>query len=158
MACKDKKFIPEVVGIPEIPKILVFSTEKISDPAIDLAGLLKLHYPPTVYTLCVLCSSGIKPKWTMRAFDKGFDGVFIAADGTDCPYGETCTENTSKIMAYTQNIMKEKGIDPVRLRMAAICSVCAEAFTKHMNNFYQALIKLNNAEIEAQAEVSEVLN
>ena len=35
-------------------KILVFSTEKISDPAIDMAGLLKLHYPPTVnnyYTL-----------------------------------------------------------------------------------------------------------
>ena len=25
-------------------KILVFSTEKISDPAIDMAGLLKMHY------------------------------------------------------------------------------------------------------------------
>jgi len=26
------------------PKILVFSTEKISDPGIDQAGLRKIHY------------------------------------------------------------------------------------------------------------------
>ena len=45
------------------PKILVFSTEKISDPAIDLAGLLKKHYPPTVYTIIVPCSSSIKKSW-----------------------------------------------------------------------------------------------
>ena len=32
-------------------------------------------------------------------------------------------------------LMKEKGIDPARLRMAAICSVCAESFVKHVNNF-----------------------
>jgi len=25
----------------------------------------------------------------MHAYDKGFDGVFIAADGTDCSYGES---------------------------------------------------------------------
>jgi hypothetical protein len=56
-------------------KILVFSTEKISDPAIDMAGLLKLHYPPTVYTITVPCSSGIKPSWIMHAYEKGFDGV-----------------------------------------------------------------------------------
>jgi coenzyme F420-reducing hydrogenase delta subunit len=34
-------------------KILVFPPRKISDPAIDMAGLLKLHYPPTVYTITV---------------------------------------------------------------------------------------------------------
>ncbi len=70
-------------------KILVFSTEKISDPAIDMAGLLKLHYPPTVYSISVPCSSGIKPRWIMHAYQKGFAGVFIAADGSDCPYGES---------------------------------------------------------------------
>ena len=43
-------------------KILVFSTEKISDPAIDMAGLLKLHYPPEVFTIPVRCSSGINPR------------------------------------------------------------------------------------------------
>ena len=113
-------------------KILVFSTEKISDPAIDMAGLLKLHYPPKVYTIAVRCSSGIKPKWIIRAFEKGFDGVFIAADGSDCSYGDSCTEKTGNIVEKTHILMKEKGIDPARLRMAALCSVCSESFVKHV--------------------------
>jgi len=132
------------------PKILVFSTDKISDPAIDLAGLLKKHYPPSVYTLSIPCSSAVKPRWILRAFEKGFDGVFIAADGTDCPYGEKCSENTAKIVKQTQESMKGLGIEPARLKMAAICSVCAEAFVKHMNVFMKYLsendkIKPNDA-------------
>lgn len=110
--------------------ILVFSTEKISDPAIDLAGLLKQHYPPEVDNISVPCSSGIKPAWIMHAFERGFDGVFIAADGTDCPFGETCSEKTAEIISRTHELMKEKGIDTAKLRMAAICSVCSQAFVK----------------------------
>ncbi|MFO7915413.1 MAG: hydrogenase iron-sulfur subunit [Candidatus Krumholzibacteriales bacterium] len=117
------------------PSILVFSTEKISDPAIDMAGLMKMHYPPTVYVIPVPCSSAIKPRWIMHAFHKGFGGVFIAADGTDCPYSDRCTEMTADIVSTTQEMMKEEGIDPARLRMAAICSVCSEPFVRQMKSF-----------------------
>jgi F420-non-reducing hydrogenase iron-sulfur subunit len=122
-------------------KILVFSTEKISDPAIDMAGLLKLHYPPTVYTISIPCSSGVKSRWILHAFEKGFDGVFIAADGSDCPYGESCTEKTGKIVGRTHELMKAKNIEPARLRMAAICSVCSESFVKQMKSFNEYLQK-----------------
>jgi F420-non-reducing hydrogenase iron-sulfur subunit len=121
--------------------ILVFSTDKISDPAIDMAGLLKLHYPPTVYTITVPCSSGIKSRWILHAFAKGFDGVFIAADGSDCPYGESCTEKTGKLVQQTHELMKQKSIEPARLRMAAICSVCSESFVKQMKSFNEYLLK-----------------
>lgn len=121
------------------PKVLVFATEKISDPAIDLAGLLKLHYPPTVYVVTLPCSSAVKPKWIMHAFEKGYAGVFVAADGTDCPFSESCTERTSDLIAQTHILMKAKGMNPARLKMAAICSVCAEPFVKHMNNFVEEL-------------------
>ncbi|MCK5138043.1 MAG: hydrogenase iron-sulfur subunit [Bacteroidales bacterium] len=126
------------------PRILVFSTEKISDPAIDMAGMLKLHYPPTVYTISVPCSSAIKPRWVLHAFEQGFDGVFIAADGTDCPYGDSCTEKTGELTRLTQEMMKEKGMDPARLKMAAICSVCSEAFIKHVKSFVEKLMKTPN--------------
>lgn len=125
-------------------KILVFSTEKISDPAIDMAGLLKLHYPPQVFTISVRCSSGIKPKWILRAFEKGFDGVFIAADGSDCSYGESCTEKTGVIVEKTHIMMKEMGLEPSRLRMAALCSVCSEAFVKQIKSFTELLLKQEN--------------
>jgi F420-non-reducing hydrogenase iron-sulfur subunit len=123
-------------------RILVFSTEKISDPAIDMAGLLKLHYPPTVYAISIPCSSGVKPKWILHAFEKGFDGVFIAADGSDCPYGESCTNKTGEIVSKTHALMKEKNIETARLRMAAICSVCSESFVKQMKSFNENLLKM----------------
>jgi len=126
------------------PRILVFSTEKISDPAIDMAGLMKLHYPPTVYTIPVPCSSAVKPRWILHALEQGFDGVFIAADGTDCPYGESCTEKTGQLMSVTQKMLKEKGMDPARLKMAAICSVCSESFVKHVKSFTEYLSKSSN--------------
>jgi len=106
-----------------------------------MAGLLKLHYPPTVYTITVPCSSGIKPDWILHAYEKGFDGVFIAADGSDCVFGESCTEKTGNLVLDTHNRMKAKSLDPARLRMAAICSVCSESFVKQIRNFNEYLLK-----------------
>lgn len=125
-------------------KILVFSTEKISDPAIDMAGLLKLHYPPTVYTISIPCSSGIKSRWILHAYEKGFDGVFIAADGSDCIFGESCTEKTGNVVSRTHELMKQNNIEPARLKMAAICSVCSESFVKQIKSFNEYLLKTVN--------------
>ena len=124
------------------PKILVFSTDKISDPGIDQAGLRKIHYSPSVYVISLPCSSGIKPKWIMRALEKGFDGVFIAADGHECSYSPKCAELTNNIIVESQRMMKEQNINPKRIRMAAICSVCAEPFASHMENFTRILSEL----------------
>ena len=128
-----------------MPRILVFSTDKISDPGIDQAGQRKIHYSPSVYVINLPCSSGIKPKWIMHAFDRGFDGVFIAADGVECSYSPKCAEYTNNIIVETQKMMKEKNINPKRIRMAAICSVCAEPFAGHMDNFSKILTELNNS-------------
>jgi F420-non-reducing hydrogenase iron-sulfur subunit len=131
-----------------IPKILVFSTDKISDPGIDLAGQQHIHYPPKVYTIIVPCSSGIKPRWILRALNKGFDGVFVAADGTDCPYSPGCPEKTGELVARAQEFLKKEGINPARLKMAAICSVCAVAFSNHMKNFSETLTGLGSIRSE----------
>jgi len=131
--------------IKKSAKILVFSTEKISDPAIDMAGLLKLHYPPTVYTITLPCSSDIKSRWILHAYEKGFDGVFIAADGSDCVFGESCTEKTGEVVSRTHELMKLKSIEPARLRMAALCSVCSESFVKQIKSFNEYLLKNSNS-------------
>jgi len=124
------------------PKILVFSTDKISDPGIDQAGLRKIHYSPAVYVISLPCSSGIKPRWILHAFKQGFDGVFIAADGHECSYSPKCPEYTNLIIEESQRLMRENGISPKRIRMAAICSVCAEPFANPMSNFSKILAEL----------------
>jgi F420-non-reducing hydrogenase iron-sulfur subunit len=130
------------------PRILTFSTENISDIGIDLAGSSHMHYPPSVLVVTVPCSSSIKPAWILFAVEQGFDGVFIAADGTDCPSLPDCTERTARIVEEAQALLKEHGHAPARLKMAAICSVCAEPFTNHMRNFYETLNALGPATAE----------
>jgi len=127
------------------PRILVFSTQGISDPGIDLAGSQHLHVPPSVMTIAVPCSSAVKPRWIFHALENGFDGVFIAADGGDCAYVPDCTERTGRVVDGTHKQLKERGIDAKRLRMAAICSVCAESFEKQMKQFVAVLQKLDAA-------------
>lgn len=134
----DKK---EVGGV-FAPKVLVFSTNNISDPGIDLAGSAHMHYPASVMTLAVPCTSGIMPAWILHALGQGFDGVFIASDGEECAYLTDCAERSAHIFEVTQAVMKEKGYAPERLKMAAICSVCAEPFVKYMQEFTQMLAGL----------------
>ncbi|MHB1489806.1 methyl-viologen-reducing hydrogenase, delta subunit [mine drainage metagenome] len=121
------------------PRILVFSTNNISDPGIDLAGSRHLHYSATVSTMSVPCSSGLKPGWILHAFETGLDGVFIASDGEECALLPDCAERTSRIVTQAQELMKERGIEPQRLKMAAVCSVCAEPFVNYMREFSQML-------------------
>ena len=124
------------------PRILVFSTNNISDPGIDLAGSRHLHYPATVSTMNVPCSSALKPGWILHAFERGLDGVFIGSDGDECALLDDCGARTARIIAQAQDLMKARGIEPQRLKMAALCSVCAEPFVGYMREFSQTLTDL----------------
>ena len=136
---------PRTVESTFVPRILVFSTHNISDPGIDLAGSSHMHYSPGVRVIGLPCTSGIRPSWIVRALESGFDGVFIASDGDECAYLPDCAERSSKIGSEAQAQLRQRGIDPGRMRMAAICSVCAEPFTRHMQQFSATLAELGPA-------------
>ena len=138
---------PEAPGRSFEPRILVFSTNNISDPGIDLAGSSHMHYTPGVMVMGMPCTSGIKPSWIAYAIEHGFDGVFVASDGDECAYLPDCAERASHIMAQAQALLKEAGHSPQRLKMAAICSVCAEPFTKHVQTFAAALVALGPSRV-----------
>ncbi len=124
------------------PRILVFSTNNISDPGIDMAGSAHMHYSTQVHVLSLPCSSGVKPSWVLHALESGFDGVFIAADGSDCAYLSDCTARTSAAVKRAQELLKQHGKNPKRVKMAAVCSVCSESFVSHMANFQKDLAKI----------------
>jgi F420-non-reducing hydrogenase iron-sulfur subunit len=136
--------VEEKTPIPA-PRILVFSTNNISDPGIDLAGSNHLHYSTGVRVISMPCTSGIRPSWILHAIKQGFEGVFVASDGDECALLPDCAKRASRIMAEAQTLLKAEGLSPQRLKMAAICSVCAENFAKHMNQFSEALIEMRSA-------------
>ena len=127
-------------------KILVFSTSPISDLGIDMAGSAHMHYSTSVQVIPLPCSSGIKPSWIVHALEKGFDGVFIAACGGDCAYLSDCTPRTSAVLEKAQDMLKERNISPKRVKMAGICSVCADSFVSHMRKFGEELTSYDSKE------------
>lgn len=129
----------------------MFSTNNISDPGIDLAGSRHLHYPPSVSVITLPCSSGIRPGWIVHALHQGFDGVFLASDGEECALLPDCAERTAHISATAQEQMRAEGYEPQRLRLAAICSVCAEPFVKYMREFSAMLAELGPVRAVAAA-------
>jgi F420-non-reducing hydrogenase iron-sulfur subunit len=132
-------------GSPDFrsPRILVFSTNTISDPGIDLAGSSHLHYPATVTTISLPCTSALKPAWVVRALDAGFDGVFIASDGEECAYLPDCARRSSRMVGRAQELLAAAGRDPRRVKLAAVCSVCAQPFTTHLREFSEVLRRLD---------------
>ena len=131
---------PQEAARTFVPRILVFSTNNISDPGIDLAGSAHMNYSPGVVVISLPCTSGIRPSWILHAIEQGFDGVFIASDGDECAYLPDCSKRASRIVAAGPGApARARALDPQRLQMAAICSVCAEPFTRHVQQFGQAL-------------------
>ena len=124
------------------PRILVFSTNTISDPGIDLAGSSHMSYSTGVMVISLPCTSGIRPSWILHAIERGFDGVFIASDGDECAFLPDCSERASHIVEQAQKLLQSAGHSPQRLKLAAICSACAEPFTRHVTQFGDALTKL----------------
>jgi len=109
---------------------------------IDLAGSAHMDYPATVRVIAVPCSGGINPGWIVHAIEAGFDGVFVAADGKECSYLADCVDRTGRIVEEAQARLRAEGVDPARVKTAAICSVCAEPFVNHMRQFGKTLGEL----------------
>ncbi len=125
------------------PKILIFTTNLISDPAVDQTGLLHKHYTASTSLIRVPCSSMVRADFVLLALQSGFDGVFITADGGDCPFTEKCPEKTSDRIQEAVELLESNNIDVNRLKMAAICSVCVEPFLNHVKTFSEKLKGLN---------------
>ena len=68
--------------------------------------------------------------------------MFIATDGDECAYVADCNERSARIAAKAQEQLRAKGYKAQRVRMSALCSVCAEPFVKHMGEFSQMLKEL----------------
>jgi len=88
------------------------------------------------------CTSGIRPDWILYAIEQGFDGVFIASDGEECAFLPDCAERSSHIMSQSQKMLEERGHSPRRVKMAAVCSVCADPFVNYMGEFSKMLVDL----------------
>jgi hypothetical protein len=60
------------------PNILAFACHYCAFAAADLAGVMRLSYPPNVKIIRLPCTGKLDHIHVLRAFERGIDGVFVA--------------------------------------------------------------------------------
>jgi F420-non-reducing hydrogenase iron-sulfur subunit len=113
------------------PKILVLATVSGGYAGADAVGQLHTDYPPNTYILPVLCPSMFPPEFYLQSYERGIDGIIVMYSGTDSPY-KGGPERAAVLINQTYPLMKERGIDTRRLKLAAICTVCTKPFLKEV--------------------------
>jgi len=72
---------------PFTPAIVGFLCNWCTFTAADLAGTSRLDYPPNIRIVRMMCSGMVDPKYVIKCFLDGADGVFIGGCWPgDCHY------------------------------------------------------------------------
>lgn len=61
-----------------IPEIVAFCCHYCAYAAADLAGAMRLDYPPSIKIIELPCSGKLDVLYLLRAFEDGADGVMVA--------------------------------------------------------------------------------
>ncbi len=102
------------------PTIVAFLCNWCTYTAADLAGTSRLSYPPNVRLIRVMCTGMVDPKYVIKAFLEGADGVLVSGcHPGDCHYinGNFKARRRIKLL---KEILPQFGFAPQRLRLTWI--------------------------------------
>ena len=140
----------------EAPKILILATLSGGYAGADSVGQLHTDYASNVYILPVVCPSMFPEDFYLGTFRKGVDAILVMYSGTDCPY-KGGAERTAEIINRVYPMMKDLGIDPRRLRLTAICTVCTKPFLNEVSQMNTLLKDIGRVRHEISAQITTPL-
>ncbi len=124
------------------PKILTFCCNYCSYAAADLAGSMRIQYPPNVRIIKTPCTGRLEAKFFMRAFEKGADGVLVAGclEG-GCHFIEG-NLYAKKRVNYTRRMLAELGLEEERLRMVNVAASMGRPLAELITDMVETVRKL----------------
>lgn len=99
------------------PKIIAYCCKYCSYSAADLAGSMRLSYPPNITIVQVPCTGKNDVLYLLKAFQKGADGVYVAGCLEGNCHFLTGNLRARKRVVYTKQLLDEIGIGGDRLEM-----------------------------------------
>ena len=99
------------------PKIVAFCCYYCAYSAADLAGTMRLQYPPNIRMVELPCSGKVDIRYILEAFEGGADGVYVAGcmEG-DCHFLKG-NFRAKKRVNHLRTILPQLGLDSDRLEM-----------------------------------------
>jgi F420-non-reducing hydrogenase iron-sulfur subunit len=123
------------------PKILILATTVCAYPGADTTGQMHLEYTPNTYIIRVASPVIFPESFYFKVFESGFDGIIVMACGSDCPYEGAYKKFSDRIQVVYRE-MRARGIDPRRLKMCSICTVCTRPFLGEIEQMNKILDEL----------------
>jgi len=124
------------------PLLIAFCCQYCSYSAADLAGSMRLQYPPNVRIVRTPCTGRLEVEFFMKAFEKGADGILVAG----CLEGG-CHFTEGNLLAkgrvgYTRTFLSEAGLEAERIRMINISAAQARPFVDYVHEMLAVLKNL----------------
>jgi coenzyme F420-reducing hydrogenase delta subunit len=138
------------------PKIVAYCCNFCAFAAADLAGAMRVQYPPNVRIIRLPCTGKVDAIHLMKAFEDGADGVFVAGclEG-ECHYLEG-NLRAKKRVAYVKRLLTEVGTDPQRVEMFNLSSAMGGRFAEIVEEMTERVRNLGPACEDGQKEPRDI--
>jgi F420-non-reducing hydrogenase iron-sulfur subunit len=127
----------------EATPILILATVSCAYPGADTVGQAHASYPPNTNILRVPSPVLFPEDFYYRCFDKGIGGIIVMSCGEECPYEGAYKRLAARVDGVYAGL-KERGLDPRRIRLTAICTVCTNAFLREVNQMNDLLREIGS--------------
>jgi coenzyme F420-reducing hydrogenase delta subunit len=124
---------------PFEPTIVAFCCHYCAYTAADMAGSMRLAYPPNVKIVRVPCSGKVDTIHIMKALQKGADGVLVAGclEG-DCHYKNGNVKAQQRVN-HLKSFLEEIGIDSDRAKMVTMSAGMGTRFANTATEFTEKI-------------------
>jgi len=124
------------------PKILAFCCHYCAYASADLAGSMRIEYPPNIRIVRTPCTGRLETAYFLKALEQGADGVLIAG----CLEGG-CHFIEGNLLAkrrvhYACEMLREIGLDKERLRMVNVSAAMAKPLSEVIIDMVETIRRL----------------
>jgi F420-non-reducing hydrogenase iron-sulfur subunit len=131
------------------PKIVAFCCHYCAYSSADLAGSMRLQYPPNVRIIRTPCTGRLETEYFMKALENGADGVLVAGcleGGCHFSEGNLCARRR---INYTRAMLEEIGMEKERLRMVNVSAAMARPLADAIIDMVETVRRLGPSPIRS---------
>jgi len=137
------------------PVVLAFCCHYCAYAAADMAGSMRLKYPPTVRILRLPCTGKVEVNYILAAFERGADGVIVAGclEG-GCHFQEGNLRARRRV-ERARELLGEIGLEPERLEMFNLSSSEGPRFAEIVTEMSERIARLGPSPLQPDREIVE---
>jgi len=124
------------------PEIVAFCCHYCAFAAADLAGVMRLSYPPNVKIIRIPCTGKLDIGYIFKAFEKGADGIIVAGCEEGSCHFQKGNLVAKKRVAYAKQLLRSIGMDDNRLEMYNLSSAMGSRFAQIATEMTDRIKKL----------------